>query len=154
MSLPQHQPCMPLQYLLSILFVLNLPSLIQARNSRSSNNEVDYSIYGMSMQRDWMSSSRTVSIKFLGCVWGYVDADNGENLGCMPNDSGDGTTSWYQMANCRRAQVAYGMYSSSGYTSCNKRDFRESVSFAISIGSIVACIICARCFHFVFLSIC
>jgi len=116
--------------------LLTVPTLIFARNN---NNQVDYSMYGMSMQRDWMSASSKISIKNLGCVWGYVDSDNGENMGCMPNDSGDGTTSWYQMANCKRAQVAYGMYSSN---SCNNRNFQESfvtksgvAEFAYLLGS-------------------
>lgn len=108
----------------------------------SNNNQIDYSIYGMSMQRDWLYDSKTISIKNFGCVWGYVDTDNAENMGCMANDSGDGTTSWYQMANCRRAQVAYGMYASSGTTSCNKKDLKESfvttngvAEFAYLLGS-------------------
>ena len=125
MSILQQSLSLPLQQLLSYILLLLTPLSAVASNR---NNDVDYSMYGMSMQRDWLTDSRTISIKYLGCVWGYVDADNGENLGCMPNDSGDGTTYWYQMANCRRAQVAYGMYASSGYTSCNKRDFKESVS--------------------------
>lgn len=97
----------------------------------NNNNQVDYSIYGMSMQRDWLYDSKTISIKNLGCVWGFVDTDNAENMGCMGNDSEDGTTSWYQMANCRRAQVAYGLYASTGTTSCNKRDLKESVSLRL-----------------------
>jgi len=94
------------------------------------------------MQRDWLYNSKTISIKTLGCVWGYVDSDYGENMGCMPNDSGDGTTSWYMMANCKRAQVAYQMHASTGSTSCNNRDFKESLvtkngvaEFAYILGS-------------------
>lgn len=131
------------QCLLSLLFICNLPLSVLARSS----SEVDYSMYGMSMQRNWLYESRTVSIKLLGCVWGYVDADNGENLGCRANDSGDGTTSWYQMANCRRAQVAYGMYASTGSTSCNKRDLKESVSTSIHYLSLIAFALCS-CFHY------
>ncbi len=108
--------------------VLIISHVLTVVRAGSSSSKVDYSIYGMSMQRDWMYDSKSISIKFLGCVWGYVDADNGENMGCMPNDSEDGTTSWYQMANCRRAQVAYGMYASSGSTNCKNGDFKESVS--------------------------
>lgn len=48
-------------------------------------------------------------------------------MGCMDDESEDGTTYWYMMANCRRAQAAYSVYSkSSGSTSCNKKDFKES----------------------------
>ena len=118
------QSCTAFRIMSRLLSALSIVTVVNARN----NNQVDYSMYGMSMQRDWMYDSKTISLKFLGCVWGYVDADNGENMGCMPSDSEDGTTSWYQMANCRRAQVAYGMYASSGSTSCNKRDLQESVS--------------------------
>ncbi len=117
------QTCGVMRILSALLVVCNMISSVVA-----GNKQVDYSMYGMSMQRDWMYESKTISIKFLGCVWGYVDADNGENMGCMPNDSEDGTTSWYQMANCRRAQVAYGMYASTGSTSCNKKDLKETVS--------------------------
>ena len=47
----------------------------------------------------------------------------------MEDESEDGTTMWYMMANCKRAQVAYSVYaSSSGTTSC-RNDFKESVSF-------------------------
>lgn len=120
----RQQSCGIVKILSPLLVVASMVSTVVA-----GNNQVDYSMYGMSMQRDWMYDSKTISIKFLGCVWGYVDADNGENLGCMPNDSEDGTTSWYQMANCRRAQVAYGMYASTGSTSCNKKDLKETVSF-------------------------
>lgn len=91
----------------------------------SGNSDFDSSIYGMSKQRDWMSDSTSISLKFEGCVWGYVN--DRENMGCMDDESGDGTTYWYMMANCRRAQAAYSMYaSSSGSTSCNKKDFKES----------------------------
>lgn len=79
------------------------------------------------MQRnEWLGTGSPVGIKYLGCEWGIVDSDNGENLGCMPGDSEDGTTSWYQMANCRRAQVVYSMYSSSGSTNCRSGHFKES----------------------------
>lgn len=102
-------------------------STSQTQTRELGNKAVDYSIYGMSMQRaDWFYDAKSISIKFLGCEWGYVDADNGENMGCMPNDSGDGTTSWYQMANCKRAQVVYSMYASTGSTSCSKGHFKES----------------------------
>eukprot|EP00551_Chaetoceros_affinis_P002130 CAMPEP_0203639256 /NCGR_PEP_ID=MMETSP0088-20131115/5052_1 /ASSEMBLY_ACC=CAM_ASM_001087 /TAXON_ID=426623 /ORGANISM="Chaetoceros affinis, Strain CCMP159" /LENGTH=349 /DNA_ID=CAMNT_0050494093 /DNA_START=243 /DNA_END=1292 /DNA_ORIENTATION=+ len=117
-------PCPPSK-ICAFLFLITSHVLTLVRAGSSSSN-IDYSIYGMSMQRDWMYDSKSISLKFLGCVWGFVDADNGENMGCMPNDSEDGTSSWYQMANCRRAQVAYGMYASSGSTNCKNGDFKES----------------------------
>lgn len=127
LSSQQHRPTNLIRIISSLLLILNLPLLILASDSSSAYDDFDYSIYGMSMQRDWMYDSKTISIKFLGCVWGYVDANNAEDMGCMENDSEDGTTSWYQMANCRRAQVAYGMYSSSGTTYCKNKDFQESL---------------------------
>ena len=67
-------------------------------------------------------------MKYEGCVWSYVEDDDGD-MGCMEDESEDGTTSWYMMANCKRAQVAYSMYATtSGSTSCSKNNFKETVS--------------------------
>lgn len=107
----------------ALKIIAMLPLRVLAGNN---NNQVDTSIYGMSLQRDWMYESSTISMKYLGCVWGYVDSDTSADLGCMENESEDGTSMWYMMANCRRAQVAYSLYASSGSTSCNKKDFKES----------------------------
>jgi len=54
---------------------------------------------------------------------------DGEDTGCRENESEDGTTYWYQMANCRRAQVAYSLYSttSGSSVSCKKNTFQESL---------------------------
>ena len=49
---------------------------------------------------DWMYSANNIAMKVEGCVWSTTD-DN-EDMGCMEDDSGDGTTYWYQMAMCRR----------------------------------------------------
>jgi len=57
-----------------------------------------------------------------GCVWST--SDDNEDLGCMEDGSEDGTTYWYQMAMCRRAQVAYSLYaSSSGSSNCGSSKF-------------------------------
>jgi len=88
----------------------------------SNNDDVDQSIFGMSLQRDWLSSD-SIKMKVEGCVWGVVD--DREDALCMEDESEDGSTLWYQMANCRRAQVAYSVYAS-GSTSCNNKDFKES----------------------------
>jgi len=91
----------------------------------NSNSDFDTSIYGMSMQRDWMYDSSSIAMKYEGCVWGYVD--DRENMGCMADESEDGTTLWYMMANCRRAQVAYSVYAaSSGSSNCRNGQFKES----------------------------
>jgi hypothetical protein len=99
--------------------------------SWGGGDEVDTTIFGNSLARDWMSESTSVSIQLEGCAWGYV-ADN-EEADCMENGSQDGTTYWYQMANCRRAQVVFSVYgSSSGSASCNKNNFKESVRLIIT----------------------
>jgi len=72
---------------------------------------------------DWMYSSSNIAMKVEGCVWATTD-DN-EDVGCMEDESGDGTTYWYQMAMCRRAQVAFSVYSTdSGSTSCGSSHFK------------------------------
>jgi len=103
----------------------------------STNDDVDQSIFGMSLQRDWLSSD-SIKMKVEGCVWGVVY--DREDALCMEDESEDGATLWYQMANCRRAQVAYSVYASDS-TSCNNKDFKESfvttsgvVNFASILG--------------------
>lgn len=111
--------------MLLIAFIVQLPMLIAAWGSNNDDTE-DYSMYGMSMQRDWLYESSSIAIKYEGCVWSYVD--DRENMGCMDDESEDGTSYWYMMANCKRAQVAYSVYAtSSGTTSCSKGDFKESM---------------------------
>lgn len=93
----------------------------------SDSSTEDTAIYGNALNRDWLYTSNAISIQVEGCVWGYVyDHDS---AGCMEDGSSDGTTYWYQMANCRRAQVAYRMYASSSgnSASCNNQNFKESV---------------------------
>jgi hypothetical protein len=99
----------------------------------SSKNNYDSSVYGLSQQRDWMYESGSINMQYHGCVWGYVN--DRENMACMEDESGDGTTYWYQMANCRRAQVAYSLYASSntGSSRCNNGNWKESVSSLIDV---------------------
>jgi len=48
-------------------------------------------------------------------------------LSCQEKGSEDGTYYWYQMVNCRRAQVAFSVYASdSGSTSCNNNYYMET----------------------------
>jgi hypothetical protein len=95
-----------------------------------SSTETDLANYGNTLNRDWLCDSASVSFQVDGCVWGYV-SDN-EDAGCMEDKSSDGTTYWYQMANCRRAQVAYSMYgSSSSTTTCSSTNFKESVRISL-----------------------
>lgn len=60
-----------------------------------------------------------------GCRWSYVIRTGDE--GCREDESGDGTQYWYQMANCRRANVAYALYDGSSGR-CSKNTFLENVS--------------------------
>jgi outer membrane receptor for Fe3+-dicitrate len=110
--------------LLSVL-LLQLTSEVTGSNS---NSNYDTSVFGMSMQRDWMYESGSINLNYEGCVWGYVN--DRENMGCMEDESGDGVTYWYMMANCRRAQVAYSLYASSSASStrCKNGNWKESVS--------------------------
>eukprot|EP00814_Leptocylindrus_danicus_P004963 CAMPEP_0116021404 /NCGR_PEP_ID=MMETSP0321-20121206/10368_1 /TAXON_ID=163516 /ORGANISM="Leptocylindrus danicus var. danicus, Strain B650" /LENGTH=272 /DNA_ID=CAMNT_0003492271 /DNA_START=110 /DNA_END=928 /DNA_ORIENTATION=+ len=64
-------------------------------------------------------------ITYLGCRWSYIVKDGDE--GCREDESGDGTQYWYQMANCRRANVAFAVYGAdSGSTRCSKGQFLEN----------------------------
>lgn len=86
-----------------------------------------YSIYGDSLNRDWVDSA-SVSLEVKGCVWAQVaDTDDGE---CLQRSSEDGTVNWYKMANCRRPQVAFSLYADDGSNAanCNNRNFKETVS--------------------------
>jgi hypothetical protein len=83
--------------------------------------------YGNMLDREWLYSSTAMSIKFEGCLWGF--AADSDNAGCMESGSSDGTTYWYQMANCRRAQAVFSVFSTDSGSSvgCNKNTFKESV---------------------------
>jgi hypothetical protein len=110
---------------LSVLLVVNN----QVDNVQASSSRYDSSNYGMYQQSGkttWMANSNSLSYQVKGCVWAVTEAN--EDYGCMADSSSDGTYSWYQMANCRRAQVAYNVYGSSkSSTSCNSANFKESV---------------------------
>ena len=92
----------------------------------SSSSQTDDTIYGNTFTRDWLYNSKSISIKVEGCAWGYVE--DSDEVGCLEDGSDDGTTNWYMMANCRRPQVIYSVYASSGGgTSCNGNNFVGSV---------------------------
>eukprot|EP00934_Nitzschia_sp_Nitz4_P004867 Nitzschia sp. Nitz4//scaffold4_size323378//183770//184931//NITZ4_000669-RA/size323378-processed-gene-0.288-mRNA-1//1//CDS//3329553426//4857//frame0 len=91
-------------------------------SSSSSSSETDETSFGNTFARDWLYDSKSLSIKVEGCAWGYVE--DSEEVGCLEDDSDEGTTNWYMMANCRRPQVIFSVYaSSSGSTSCNSNNF-------------------------------
>ena len=92
-------------------------------NKQSSNA----GMYYQNQADEWLYGSSNIAMKVEGCVWATTD-DN-EDVGCMQDESGDGTTYWYQMAMCRRAQVAYSVYATdSGSVSCNSNHYKGTVS--------------------------
>jgi len=87
----------------------------------NSDNEVVESNYGNVFAQDWLYSDSGLSMKVEGCVW--ADVEDNEEVGCLQDESEDGTTNWYMMANCKRPQVVFSVYSNSG---CNSGNFRST----------------------------
>mmetsp|Transcript_40863 Transcript_40863/g.41557 ORF Transcript_40863/g.41557 Transcript_40863/m.41557 type:complete len:388 (-) Transcript_40863:146-1309(-) len=107
-----------------------LPLLIRLNETYGWNNndgESDTDKYYQSGLNYWLGDMTAMSVVYHGCVWGYTD-DYGEDAGCMEAESEDGTTDWYRMANCRRAQVAYSVYGSesSKSASCDSKTFLDT----------------------------
>lgn len=117
--------------MLSGLFLMCLQQQFKAvqawgNNNNNNNGETTYSLYGNGFTRDWLYDSTSIAFKVEGCAWGLVE--DSEQVGCLQDESEDGTTNWYMMANCRRPQVIYSVYaSSSGSASCNDNNFVGSV---------------------------
>ena len=105
-----------------VLIIVQLCGQVKAWG-KSKNYNSEYSIYGNAASRDWLYDGSALSIQVLGCVWGVVY--DSEEEGCLEDESEDGTYNWYMMANCRRPQVAYSVYSGS---SCSSSSFIGSVS--------------------------
>ncbi len=96
----------------------------------SSNGDDIKGIYYENYAYDWFYGSSNIAMKVEGCVWST--SDDNEDLGCMQDSSNDGTTYWYQMAMCRRAQVAYSVYASdSGSPSCGSGNFKGTVRICL-----------------------
>lgn len=94
-----------------------------AWGGNNGNSQVDPSIFYQNGSYDWLASSTNIALKVEGCVW--TTTDDNEDMGCMNDGSSDGTTYWYQMAMCRRAQVAYSIYATdSGSSSCSSNNFK------------------------------
>ena len=123
-------PRLLLQQLLSadFLFRVTITSLLVCWRVSAWGSDEDTAVYGNSLSRDWLYNSKVISMELEGCMWGYVE-DN-EESGCMEDGSEDGTTYWYQMANCRRAQAVFSLYAtdSGSSASCSNGTFKESVS--------------------------
>jgi hypothetical protein len=113
----------------SLLLVAQARAWGSSSSSGSDVSESDIALFGNSLGRDWMSGSTAMAIKLEGCMWGFVSSDD-QNSGCLARSSSDGTTYWYQMANCRRAQAVYSIYASesSSNINCNSNTFKETVS--------------------------
>ena len=93
----------------------------------SLSSSVNKNAFYPNAQSDWLYSSNNIAMKVEGCVWATTD-DN-EDVGCMEDESGDGTTYWYQMSMCRRAQVAFSVYATdSGSASCSSGNYKGTVS--------------------------
>lgn len=108
--------------LLAFLAALGLPTITASSSSYSETSK-----YYSNMSYDWMSTATNIAMKVEGCIWSTTD-DN-EDMGCMEDGSSDGTTYWYQMAMCRRAQVAFSVYATdSGSSSCSGGNFKGTVS--------------------------
>lgn len=125
----------------SVLKAVLLSSVI-ARTAAwgSSSSSVDYGLYGNSLERSWMYDAKGISIKVEGCLWAYWQDKDEDESGCLEESSEDGTTYWYQMSNCRRAQVVWSVYASdsSSSPSCNSGNFKESVcGMSFSFGIVV-----------------
>ena len=113
-----------------LLLMVQFCGEVHGWGNKNSGNS-DFSIYGNSGTRDWLYDGSTLSFQVLGCVWGVVD--DSEEAGCLEDESEDGTYNWYMMANCRRPQVAFSVYSTSyGGSGCGSSSFVGSVSFVIA----------------------
>mmetsp|Transcript_19464 Transcript_19464/g.22265 ORF Transcript_19464/g.22265 Transcript_19464/m.22265 type:complete len:374 (-) Transcript_19464:311-1432(-) len=121
-------------YFSEVLCFFILPTLIRGWGN-NNNDDTDYTKYSDSISRDWLNDGSYVSLKLEGCVWGYVY--DSEEAGCLEDSSEDGTYSWYQMSNCRRAQAAFSLYASSSAGSCSSGNFQESFVTTVGVSEFI-----------------
>ena len=116
----------------ALLLVADAPLRVAAWGNSKSNRNAKYAVYGNNLERDWLYSAKGINIVVHGCLWSYMTDKDNEDAGCQEESSEDGTTTWYMMSNCRRAQVVFSVYASdsSSSPSCHDRNFKESVSLA------------------------
>ena len=107
-----------------------LPSLAEGWDWGGSSSDTEFTNYANSFDRTWLTDGSSISMKLEGCVWGYTY--DSEEAGCLAKSSQDGTSSWYMMSNCRRAQAAFSLYASGSSGSCSSGAFKESVSIGAS----------------------
>jgi hypothetical protein len=109
-----------------LLFIVTVPCV----EGWGNGNNNDLSLYSNNYYRDWLEDGSTISMKMHGCVESFVT--DGENAACMEQGSEDGTTYWYMMSNCKRANVAYSLYSANN---CNNGNFQETVRFCLPLNT-------------------
>jgi hypothetical protein len=137
-------------FLLSVTLLTILALPVHAGwgwGSSNSNSEgMDESAYGNSFTRSWLSNAKGLSFKVEGCAW--ANAADSEEVGCLQDESEDGTTNWYMMANCKRPQVVFSVFASdsSSSPSCNSGNFVGSVSDNFSLRLVWFCRLVGRFF--------
>ena len=124
LSLTQQHDCHRRSRLANALGVasLLLMTVSSVEGWGSNNGESDMASYSDAYSRDWLYDGSSIALKIDGCVRSFVQ--DGEDSGCMEQDSDTGTEFWYQMSNCKRPNVAYSLYSGS---SCSNSNFKEAV---------------------------
>lgn len=103
--------------LLTAALSLALTSEVHASWGGGSAVQYDETMYGNLFENDWLYSGTALSFQVEGCAWGYTN--DSEGSGCLEDESEDGTTNWYMMANCRRPQVIFSVFSGSSCSSSN-----------------------------------
>eukprot|EP00588_Corethron_pennatum_P014031 CAMPEP_0194279366 /NCGR_PEP_ID=MMETSP0169-20130528/13884_1 /TAXON_ID=218684 /ORGANISM="Corethron pennatum, Strain L29A3" /LENGTH=361 /DNA_ID=CAMNT_0039023777 /DNA_START=426 /DNA_END=1511 /DNA_ORIENTATION=+ len=120
----------------SVLAVF-LSAVVYTDAGNNGDSDLDMSLYSQSSYQDWLYTYGSLEIVYHGCVWSEVYGSNGgdnkdggdeDGSGCLANSSEDGTYYWYQMANCKRANVAYSVYGteSSSNGSCSNKRYLET----------------------------
>lgn len=90
----------------------------------SEHQHYDNEMYSQSHRKYWLENKKSLRIEYEGCRWSFMQ-DGGE--GCREDESEDGTVYWYQMANCRRANVVYHLYGSENdHIKCNKGHYLDT----------------------------
>uniref|UniRef100_A0A7S0PWC7 Uncharacterized protein n=2 Tax=Asterionellopsis glacialis TaxID=33640 RepID=A0A7S0PWC7_9STRA len=119
----------------SAIIVGILTSLTPAQAWGGNDETSNMYAYGNSFSQDYIYDSKSISLKLGGCVYSPIsgraggDKDGDYGNGCMGDESEDGTSVWYQMSNCMRANAAFSFYSSdsSNKASCSSGTFQESL---------------------------
>ena len=115
---------------LSLAVLSTAPTPAEAWGTTSSSS-MEY--FSTSQRRDYLYNSKKINIEYVGCAVGYTrvngDKDNDNESGCLENSSEDGLSYWFMMSNCKRAQVVFNVFASSGIGGCSEGTFQESVSF-------------------------